>query len=84
MFGDMQGMMGQLQLMQKLMKDENFQAFISHPKIQELFKDPEFKEIAQTKDFQKILTQPKFAALIKDPELAALLAKIDFQGLKGA
>ena len=51
MFNDisngMKGMMGQFQMMQKLMADENFKAFISHPKVQEVFKDSEFKEVAK-------------------------------------
>ena len=79
MFNKMQGMMGQLQMMQKLMVDENFKAFISHPKVKELFKDPEFKDVAKSQDFSRILANPKFAGLMRDPELAALMAKIDPQ-----
>jgi hypothetical protein len=75
----MKGMMGQMQLMQKMMKDENFKAFISHPKVQELFRDPEFKEVAQTRDFSKIALHPKFKALSQDPELSALMSKINPQ-----
>ncbi len=79
MFDGMKDMMGQFQMMQKLMADDNFKAFISHPKVQEIFKDPEFKEVAKSKDFTKILSDPKFAALMRDPALAALMAKIDPQ-----
>ena len=81
MFGKLNGMMGNFQMMQKLMQDENFKAFISHPKVRELFKDEEFKEVAKTKDFSKILSHPKFAALMQDPELASLMAKINLQGM---
>ena len=77
MFENIKGMMGQFQMMQKLMADENFKAFISHPKVQEVFKDSEFKEVAKSKDFSKILSNPKFAALMRDSELAGLMAKID-------
>ena len=77
----MPGMMQQFQMMQRLMKDENFKTFIGHPKVQELFKDPEFKEIAQSGDFSKIMSHPKFAALMKDPELASLMAKINPEGI---
>ncbi len=77
MFDKMNGMMGQFQMMQQLMADENFRAFISHPKVQEVFKDPEFKEVAKSKDFGKIVMNPKFTELKRDPELAALMAKID-------
>ena len=77
MFGKMKDMMGQMQMMQKLMQDENFKAFISHPKVQELFRDPEFKDVAKTRDFAKIAAHPKFAALARDPELSQLLVKIN-------
>ena len=83
MFGSMNGMLGQLQIVQKLMTDENFKAFISHPKVQALFNDPEFKEVAKTKDFSKIMTHPKFANLTRDPEVASLMAKINPKGLLG-
>ena len=83
MFGKMKDAMGQLAMMQRLMKDENFKAFISHPKVQALFKDAEFKEVAQTKDFSKILAHAKFAALTRDPEVAALMAKINPKNLMG-
>ena len=80
----MKDMAGQFQMMQKLMQDENFKAFISHPKVQELFNDAEFKEVAKTKDFSKILVHPKFAVLMKDPELASLMAKINLSAVRQA
>ena len=83
MFDKMNGMMGQFQMMQKLMQDENFKAFITHPKVQELFKDAEFKEVAKEKDFAKIMAHPKFAALMKDPELSLLMVKINPKNLLG-
>ena len=79
MFDKMKDMMGQMQLMQQLMKDENFKAFIAHPKTQELFRDPEFKEVAQSRDFARIMAHPKFMELARDPELSQLLVKIDPQ-----
>ena len=81
MFGKLNGMMGNFQMMQKLMQDENFKAFISHPKVQELFKDEEFKEVAKTRDFSKIFSHPKFVALMREPELSSLMAKINLQGM---
>ena len=77
MFGKMKGMMDQMQLIQKMMKDENFRAFISHPKIQEMFKDPELQEMMKKQDMSKMMTHPKFAALREDSELAALAAKLN-------
>ena len=77
MFGKMKDMMQQMQRAQKLMKDENFKAFMSHPKVQDLFKDPEFQERLKTQNAEKITTFPKFAALMQDPEVAQLMSKID-------
>lgn len=77
MFGKFKEMGAQLQMMQKMMSDPDFRAFISHPKVQAVFQDPEFKETAKSRDFATILGNPKFAALMKDPEVAALAAKID-------
>lgn len=81
MFGKMKGMMEQMQLMQRLMRDENFKAFLSHPKVQELFKDETFKAVAQSRDFMKIASHSKFAQILRDPEVAALMAKINPQQL---
>jgi len=75
-------MFDKIQAMQKLMKDENFRAFVSHPKVQVLFRDPEFKEVAKSRDFSKIAMHPKFMQLAQDPEVSKLLLKInprDFQ-----
>ena len=64
------------QLFQQLMKDENFRALLAHPKMQELFRDPEVMELMKAKDFTKLLIHPKFAALRQDPELVSLFAKL--------
>jgi hypothetical protein len=77
MLGQIKDVMSQFQMMQKLMKDENFKAFISHPRVQELFRDPEFKEVAKTRNFGKILASPQFMGLMRDPELATLMMKIN-------
>ena len=79
MFDKMKDMMGQMKMMQELMRDENFKAFIAHPKVQELFRDPEFKDVAKSRDFSKIAAHPKFMQLARDPELSRLLLKIDPQ-----
>ena len=77
MFDKMKDMMGQVHLMQQLMQDENFKAFLSHPKVQQLFKDPEFKDVAKTRDFAKITAHPKFMEMARDPDVSRLLVKID-------
>lgn len=76
MFGKMKSMAAQMQMMQKLMKDENFKALIEHPKMQELLRDPEFIELMKTKDFEKASGNPKIAALKNDPELLQLISKV--------
>ena len=65
-----------MEMIQKLMLNEHFRAFIAHPKTQELFRDPEFKEVAQSRDFARIMAHPKFMELARDPELSQLLVKI--------
>ena len=77
MFGKMKGMMQQMQMMQKLMKDENFKAFIGHPKVQTLLRDPEFQELIKKQDFMKLGTHPKLAAMMNDPEVKPLMAKLN-------
>ncbi|MSR78375.1 MAG: hypothetical protein EXS63_09175 [Candidatus Omnitrophica bacterium] len=81
MFDKMNGFMKQMQLMQKLMKDENFKSFMSHPKIQSVFMDPSFQEILKTQDQTQIINHPKLAALKNDPEVAGLLSRLDFKKL---
>lgn len=83
MFGKMNDMMKQMQMAQKLMKDDNFKAFMSHPKIQAIFMDPEFQEVLKTQDQIKILNHPKLAGLKNDPEVVGLLSKLDFKKLMG-
>ena len=83
MFGKMKDMMQQFQMMQKLMKDENFKAFITHPKVQELLKDPEFQDLIKSQDMSKIMTHPKFSAFREDSELAALASKLNLKDLQG-
>ena len=77
MFDKIKDVLGNAQMMQKMMQDESFRAFISHPKVQELFRDAEFKEVAKTRDFSKIAGHPKFMALSQDSELSTLMLKIN-------
>ena len=79
MFDKFKGMTEQFQMMQRLMQDQDFKAFISHPKIQALFQDPEFKDVAKTRDFAVILANPSFASLMRDPEIAALVSRLDLK-----
>lgn len=81
MFGKMGDMMKQLQMVQKLMKDENFKAFISHPKMQELIKDPEFMELMKKQNMPALQKHPKFGTVMRDPEMLELIRKIDFKKL---
>jgi|APTNR8051073442_1049403.scaffolds.fasta_scaffold118220_1 hypothetical protein len=81
MFGKMGDMMKQMQMMQKLMKDDNFKAFISHPKMQELIKDPEFMQLMKKQDMPALQKHARFGAIMKDPEILGLIQKIDFKKL---
>lgn len=77
MFSFGKGLTQQIQLMQKLMKDENFRKFMMHPKVQELFKDPEFMEAMKNKDAAKLMGNPKIREFQADPELRELMGKLD-------
>ena len=77
MFDKMNDLLAQMQMMNELMKDDNFKAFVAHPKVQELFQDPEFKDIAKSRDLAQITSHPRFMEMARDPEVARLLVKID-------
>jgi len=81
LFGKMGDMMKQMQLMQKLMKDDNFKALMAHPKVQELLKDPEFREAIKGQDFSALQSHPKFSGVMSDPELVKLISKLNLQDL---
>jgi len=76
MFDKFKSMGEQLKLMQRLMQDKKFQAFLMNPKVQELLRDPEFQAIAQSKDIEKMKSHPKFAAMMKDPELLQAIQQL--------
>ena len=76
MFGKVGDMMGQLKMMQELMKDENFRALISHPKVREVFMDPEFQKLVKEKNLAKLMSHPKFASFMSDPEIVQLMLKL--------
>lgn len=83
MFGKMKNMMSQMKLMQEMMKDENFRAFMNHSKVQDLFKDSEFQAALKSQDPKRIASHPKMMALQKDQELAAILKRMDPEKMKG-
>lgn len=76
MFGKFKNMGQQMKMVQMLMKDEKFRAFMMNPKVQELMRDPEFQAIAKTQDTEKIKRNPKFAALMKDPEMREMMQRL--------
>ena len=71
--------MDQFQTVQRLMKDENFRAFIANPKVQEVFKDPEFQKIIQENNIFKFMSHSKFSSLMQDPEIRVLILKLNPQ-----
>ncbi len=80
MFGKFKNMAEQMQMAQKLMKDENFRNFMMHPKVQELLKDPQFQESLKKQDPSQLFNHPKVLALQTDPEIAKLAAKLNPKG----
>ena len=83
MFDKMKNMAEQMAMMQKLMKDENFRAFISNPKVQEMMRDPDFQDAVKKQDGARLMANPRFAALKSDPELSELLSRVDiFKSLR--
>lgn len=82
MFNKMGDLFKQLQTAQRLMKDERFRALISHPKVQTLLQDPDFRALLTSQDpakpdFATLTSNPKLAALLRDPEVAALFSRIN-------
>ncbi len=69
-------MFKQLQIMQRLMSDKNFKVLMAHPKIQEIFKDPGFREAIQSQDVNRIMNDPRILVLKEDPEVAPLLLQL--------
>lgn len=76
MFGSLKGARDQLRMVQQLMQNEDFRAFISHPKVQQLFTDPEFQNLARGQNFNAMMSHPKFSKMMSDPEVAALVLKL--------
>ncbi|MFA6600829.1 MAG: hypothetical protein WC352_09295 [Candidatus Omnitrophota bacterium] len=76
------GAFKQIQLMHQLMKDENFKKLMGHPRVQELFRDPEFLKALQTKDAANLMSHPGLAKLQEDPELREMIGKLDLSKLK--
>lgn len=77
MSGQLGEVMKQLQMMQRLMKDDHFKALMSHPNVQELFKDQQFLALIKSQDMAKIAAYPKLVALMRDPDLAPLFTKLN-------
>ncbi|MBI3306997.1 MAG: hypothetical protein HYZ84_04255 [Candidatus Omnitrophica bacterium] len=71
----------QLKLMQRLMQDDNFKAFMGHPKVQDLFKDPQIQQAMKSKNADLVMNHPKMMALRNDPELAQIISKLNFKDL---
>ncbi|MBI4357874.1 MAG: hypothetical protein HY584_01120 [Candidatus Omnitrophica bacterium] len=69
-FGRLLGNFGDLV---QLAKDENFRKFLSHPKVQSLMNDPEFKRAVEEKNVFKLMANPEFRELVEDPEVRSAL-----------
>ena len=60
----------------KIAQDQDFQKFLSHPKVQVLMKDPQFQKAVQEKNVFKLTAHPEFSELMKDPEIRSALEKL--------
>ncbi len=60
----------------KLARDEHFQKFMMHPKVQSLMKDKEFEQAVKEKNFIKLMNHAEFANVLKDPEVASALEQM--------
>ena len=76
MLGKMGDALNQWKMLQELMKDENFRALISHPKVREVFMDPEFQKLVKENNLAKVTSHPRFSSLMSDPEVAQLMLKL--------
>lgn len=76
MFESMSQFTDQIQLLQKMMKDENFRKLIDHPKVRQAMQDAEVQEVLKSKNIFKMMDHPKFLAILQDPELTALASKL--------
>ena len=63
MFGQIKSAMDQLKMMQQVMQDEHFKAFISHPKVQAVLTDPEFQTLIKQQNWVKLGTHPIFSLI---------------------
>ena len=79
MLEKMKDAMKQLELIQRLMKDEHARALLTHPKVQALFQDADFQQLIKTQDLPKLLTHPTLASLMHDPDIASLISKVNPQ-----
>ena len=57
----------------KLAKNEHFQKFLSHPKVQTLMSDEEFRKAIQEKNVFKLLSHSEFNELLRDSEVRSAL-----------
>jgi hypothetical protein len=71
------GYFGNFDALLKLAKDENFRKFLTHPKVQELMADPEFKRAVQSKDMLQLISNKRFTEIMKDPQVREALKQVN-------
>lgn len=81
MFDSQKNWLGQFEKMKQWLKDEDFRAFLSHPKVQELLKDDEFRKTLEEKNMFKLMANPKISALMSDPETRSFMMKLHSKSL---
>ena len=79
MFEKFGNSINQLKMMQELMKDENFRALMSNPKVREVFMDPEFQKLVKENNLSKVITHPKFSIIMSDPDIMQRMSKLNLR-----
>ena len=60
----------------KFIRDEHFQEFFIHPKVQALMKDKDFEKAVKEKNIFKLMAHEEFSKILKDPDLVGSLEKM--------
>jgi penicillin V acylase-like amidase (Ntn superfamily) len=82
MFGGLGDAIKNIGKMQKLMKDDNFKAFIDHPDVKAMMQDPEFQNAIKSKNYMKLMQNQKLVKLMKDPEIQSKISKLNMNDFK--
>jgi hypothetical protein len=77
MFGQIGGLLGDLNKLKELAQNEDFRVFLQNPKVESLMKNEKFKQALQQKNMFNVMANTEFQELIKDPEVRKTLEKLN-------